>query len=267
MDGTILEKIVATKHVEVREAVAAHPVGTLKARIARNAPPRDFYSAIAGRAKRVALIAEIKKASPSAGLIRRDFDPVEIARVYAAHGAAGLSVLTDRRYFQGELGFLEKVKDAVELPVLRKDFIVDEYQIYESRAAGADAVLLIAAALDDGQIDAWSRLAYSLGMASLIEVHDADELGIVMPLISPQRRTILGINNRDLKVQRVDLDTTRRLAGLLPAGMPFVSESGIKTRDDIATVAQCGARAVLMGEVFMREADIGAKMGELGWGS
>ena len=261
--GSILDEIIATKRGEVSAAKSGRPVSELMNAIARGSPARDFYQAVIRAAQKPALIAEIKKASPSAGLIRADFDPVNIARIYEREGAAALSVLTDHAYFQGELEFIRRVKEAVALPVLRKDFVIDEYQLYESRAAGADAILLIAAALSIEQIDALSQLAHSLSMTSLIEVHEEAEVRGVLPIINPQRRIILGINNRNLHAQLVDLETTRRLSELLPAGTVFVAESGIKTHADVQAMATCGAAALLMGEVFMREQDIASKMREL----
>jgi indole-3-glycerol phosphate synthase len=262
--GTILETIIQTKRHEVEAAKRARPAAGLEAGLAVASAPRDFYAALTGAAAAgVRLIAEIKKSSPSAGLIRKDFDPVAIARIYAACGAAALSVLTDQSYFGGDLSFIGKVKHAVTLPVLRKDFIVDEYQLLESRAAGADAVLLIAEALSPAQMDEFSRRAAVLGMSALIEVHDLDQLQAVRHLLSPDRRTLLGINNRDLHRQRVDLETTRRLAAVLPRDVPFVAESGIRTRQDVLTLADAGAAALLIGETFMRADDIAAKVREL----
>jgi indole-3-glycerol phosphate synthase len=264
--GTILDEIVRTKRVEVEQARLARPAAELGRRAGAAAPPRDFYAAVTGVGSGVRLIAEIKKSSPSAGLIREDFDPVAIARIYESCGAAAVSVLTDRAYFGGELSFVERVKQSVALPVLRKDFVIDEYQVFESRAAGADAILLIAAILSPAQIDEFSRQAAALGMASLIEVHDANELEAIRHLIRPDRRTVLGINNRDLHRQRVDLETTERLARTLPLGTPFVAESGIRTHADVQRLASAGAAALLIGETFMRAADIAAKVRDvMGW--
>lgn len=261
--GTILETIIQTKRQEVEAAKQARPSVDLEAAAARAGTPRDFYGAVTRKGIGVHLIAEIKKSSPSAGLIRADFDPVAIAQAYEAGGAAALSVLTDRTYFGGELSFIEIIKRAVSLPVLRKDFIVDDYQVVESRAAGADAILLIAEVLSPGQVDAFSRRAAALGMASLIEVHDRSRLQAIRNLLSPDRQTLLGINNRDLRLQRIDLETTRRLAETLPEGLPFVAESGIRTREDVRTLADVGATALLIGETFMRADDIAAKVREL----
>lgn len=262
MGGTILDRIVETKRREVAEARAARPLAAIQAELPSATPVRDFYAAVT-RPGDIRLIAEIKKASPSAGLIRPDFDPVEIARIYETAGAAALSVLTDRTYFHGELSYIEKVRRACGLAVLRKDFIIDEYQVFEARAAGADAILLIAEILDAGQIAAFSDRAVELGMATLIETHDPAHIDAILPLVSPARRTLLGINNRDLYAQKTDLRTTERVAGRLPSGTPIVAESGIRTRDDVRTMKAAGACAVLIGETFMRAADIEAKVREL----
>jgi indole-3-glycerol phosphate synthase len=261
--GTILETIIQTKRVKVEAAKRARSLADLQASLAAAPAPRDFYAAVATDRRDIRLIAEIKKLSPSAGLIRADFDPAAIARIYQANGASALSVLTDAPCFGGNLSFIEMVKQVVSLPVLRKDFIVDDYQITESRAAGADAILLIAEVLSPAQIDAFSRAAAALNMSSLIEVHNLDQLDAVRGLLGPDRRTLLGINNRDLHRQCIDLATTSRLAATLPPGTPFVSESGIKTRDDVRALAEAGAAALLIGETFMRADDIGAKVREL----
>ncbi|MFQ5424816.1 MAG: indole-3-glycerol phosphate synthase TrpC [Phycisphaerae bacterium] len=263
MNRTILETIVETKRDEVERARRARPAAELRRRIAAAPPPRAFRGAVVGPSEDIRLIAEIKKASPSAGLIRTAFDPVGIARTYERSGAAALSVLTDETFFQGRLSFVEAVKDAVSLPVLRKDFLIDDYQVLESRAAGADAILLIAGILTHGQIAAWAALAADLGMTSLVEVHDEAQLQAVRSLVETTPGAILGINNRDLSAQSTDLATTERLAGQLPAGTPFVAESGINTRDDVERLHRAGATALLIGETFMRAADVGAKAREL----
>jgi len=263
MTGTILEKIVETKRREVAEAMRTRSMEHLRAAVEKAPPPRDFYGAIAAGGRDIRLLAEIKKASPSAGLIRPDFDPAAIARTYAECSAAALSVLTDRTYFGGCLSFIEQVKAAVPLPVLRKDFILDAYQVWESRAGGADAILLIAAILTPVQIEAWSRLACTLGMTTLIEVHTSYELDMIRVSIGPQYRALLGINNRDLRTQTTDLDVTERIAAALPPGTPFVSESGIKSRKDVLRLRRAGAAALLIGETFMRSADISAKVREV----
>lgn len=264
---TILDRILETKRKEIAEAKQHRPIALLQAAIEKAAPPRDFYSAVTARSPSgVRLIAEIKKASPSAGLIVADFDPVGIARTYAAHGAAALSILTDETYFQGRLEFIEQVKKAVALPVLRKDFIIDEYQVYESRAAGADAVLLIAAAFSD--FTALRRLvetAQRLPMTVLVEVHNDMELRAVLETLGPPgpEDYLLGINNRDLHTQRTDLATTTCLAAMLPAGTPFVSESGIATRSDVLLVERAGACAILVGESLLKAENIGRQIDSL----
>jgi indole-3-glycerol phosphate synthase len=262
MTRTILEHIVETKRREVAEAKRAAPVEMLHRAITEAPAPRAFYSAVAG-GNELSLIAEIKKASPSAGLIRSDFDPVSIARCFEQAGAAALSVLTDRTFFQGELTFIAAIKSAVGLPVLRKDFVIDAYQLHESRAAGADAILLIAAILTVERIDRWSRLACDLGMSSLIEVHNERELDAVRDCLGPDRRAILGINNRDLRAQRTDLQITHRLARALAPGTPFISESGIQDRDDVLALEKAGASALLVGETLMKADDPGQKVREL----
>ncbi len=264
--ATILDNIVETKRREVEQARLRCPLEQVKAAAGRMPPPRDFFGALAVPATRgVHLIAEVKKKSPSAGLIRPDFEPVALAKIYAQSGASTLSVLTDESYFDGRLEYIEQVKQAVALPVLRKDFMIDPYQIYEARAAGADAILLIGEVLDPSLLRDMRDLAGELGMSSLIEVHEEETLDHVLKAVSftPDNRCLLGINNRNLKIQRIDLETTRRLAGLAPPGAILVSESGIKTRSDVEKLIACGARALLIGETFMRAPDIGAKIHEL----
>jgi indole-3-glycerol phosphate synthase len=261
-----LDEIVKTKWVELAKAQQQHPLAELIAATRDLPPPRDFHGALAAQPSRgVHLIAEIKKQSPSAGQLRPDFDPVALAKVYHAHGADALSVLTDASYFAGRLAFIASVKAAVPLPVLRKDFMVDPYQIYESRLAGADAVLLIGEVLEPPMLGEMLDVAFALGMTSLVEVHEAGTLERVRTAVPfpNDKRSLLGINNRDLKVQQVDLATTEQLAGLAGAGTIIVSESGIKTRADVQRLIRAGARALLIGETFMRADDIGAKITEL----
>jgi len=227
---------------------------------------RNLYSALTRPPDRtVHLIAEIKKASPSAGVIREDFDPPSIARAYAQAGASALSVLTDEQYFQGRLEYLAQVKQAVSLPILRKDFILDPYQVYESRAAGADAILLIAACLLPAELMDLIILASRLSLTCLIEVHDADELLRVRSLVGfPQGGyVLLGINNRDLTTFDVDIGTTLRLAELVEDRRILVSESGIHTRADVGRLAAAGIRSVLVGESLMRSPDVSAKVAQL----
>lgn len=260
---TILDNIVQTKRKEVEQAKRRRPLLDLQAAVETCAPPRDFAAAVmADSTTGVNLIAEIKKASPSAGLIVPDFDPVRIARIYADHGAAAISVLTDEAYFQGRLSFLGAVKEAVSLPVLRKDFIVDEYQIYESRAAGGDAILLITEAIGADCVAQFFSIARQLDLTVLVEVHTEENLAVVLDRLGPPScdRYLLGINSRDLAIQQTDLQTMRRLAGQLPPNTPFVAESGIDTREDVVDAAACGACAVLVGESLLRAADIGGKI-------
>lgn len=262
----ILQTILETKRQEVRQLKSHTSLEAIRSAAAAGPPPRNFFAAVTALPRRlVNLIAEVKKASPSAGVIRGDFDPVAIARQYADGGAAALSVLTDEQYFQGKLEYLSQVRSAVALPVLRKDFIVDEFQVYQSRAAGADAILLIAAALPPGQLMDLMILATELRMTSLVEVHGADELLQVRSMIGfPHAAySLLGINNRNLATFVVDVNTTLRLAELAGEGVPVVSESGIKTRQDVQRLAMAGVRAVLVGETLMRSANIPAAIEEL----
>jgi indole-3-glycerol phosphate synthase len=251
---TILDDILAHKHREVAARRARASLAELQARIGDLPQVRDFAGALqTPKVGPVALIAEIKKASPSAGLIRADFDPVHIAETYERSGAACLSVLTDERFFQGHDDFLRAVREAVSLPVLRKDFIVDAYQIYEARALGADAVLLIAASLTAAQITEYGALAQELGVAALVEVHTEEEMRIALEV----RASLIGINSRNLKTFATDVNTVERLAKLVPPGVTLVAESGIKTLTDVQRVAQAGAKAILVGETLMRAPDIG----------
>jgi indole-3-glycerol phosphate synthase len=261
---SILDQIIVTKRREVAEGKSRLPLEELKSRVADLARPRNFFQAVTTPGKKpLNLIAEVKKASPSAGVIRADFDPVAIARAYAAAGADALSVLTDRDYFQGSLADLQAVRQAVPLPVLRKDFMIDEYQIYESRVAGADAILLIAECLETSLLIDLQILATELNMTCLIEVHDLDNLMRVRDQVIgfPHRSySLLGINNRDLRTFRTDLGTTLRMAELVADRRVLVSESGIRTNEDIAKLAEAGVAAVLVGESLMRSADIGAEV-------
>jgi indole-3-glycerol phosphate synthase len=265
--STILDKIIQTKRQEVAERQARVPLEALKERVASLPRPRNFFAAVTTPGKKlVNLIAEVKKASPSAGVIRADFDPVAIARAYEAAGADALSVLTDEQYFQGKLEYIEAVRAAVKLPVLRKDFVVDPYQVYETRAAGADAMLLIAECLPVNELIDLQILATELSLTTLIEVHDMDNLIRVRDHVIgfPHKRySLLGINNRDLRTFKTDLGTTLRLAELVEDRSVLVSESGIHTPSDIAKLADAGVSAVLVGESLMRSPDIGAKVREL----
>jgi indole-3-glycerol phosphate synthase len=265
--STILEQIVQTKRQEIAQRQAAVPLDQLKETISTLGRPRNFFHALTRTpTKAMNVIAEVKKASPSAGLIRGDFDPVETARTFAAAGADALSVLTDEKYFHGKLEYIHAVRDAVKLPVLRKDFLIDPYQVYESRAAGADAVLLIAECLETSQMIDLQILATELNLTCLIEVHDMDNLMRVRDHVIgfPHRSySLLGINNRDLRTFKVDLGNTLRLAELVEDRSVLVSESGIQTREDVKKLHAAGVRAVLIGETLMRSNDVPGKMREL----
>lgn len=252
---TILDRIVASKWTEVRAARERLPVDELRRRATAAATPRDFLAALV-RGPGLGVIAEVKKASPSAGVIRADFDPVAIARQYESAGANCLSVLTDEPFFQGSLEYLVAIREAVDLPLLRKDFIVDEYQVIEARAAGADAVLLIAEILDDQQLAGLFRAIRDLGMQALVELYDPENLPRVLDLGA----RLVGVNNRDLRSFAVSLDQTLALAPKVPADRCLVSESGIRTADDIRRLAAAGVKAVLIGETFMRSGDIAATL-------
>ena len=262
----ILDRIVQTKQKEVALAKRARPLDQLEAALSDAPRVRNFFSACTRRPRRlVNIIAEIKRASPSAGVIREDFDPPAIARQYARAGASAISVLTDREYFQGCLDDLRTAREAVELPVLRKDFIIDPYQVYESRAAGADAVLLIADCLKPADLLDLMILAASLKLTCLVEVHDTEAFMRVRSVIGfPHAAySLLGINNRDLKSLRVDLSTTVRLAELVADPRTLVSESGIRTRSDVERLRAAGVNTVLIGETLMRADDVAAKIDEL----
>ena len=261
---TILEQIIDTKRDEIASAKAAVSVEQLKEQIAALPRPRNFFAAVTNKGKKpVNLIAEVKKASPSAGVIRADFDPVAIAKTFEANGADALSVLTDEKYFQGKLEYLQQVRAAVKLPVLRKDFIVDEYQVYQSRAAGADAILLIAECLETAEMIDLQILATELNLTVLIEVHDLDNLMRVRDHVIgfPHKRySLLGINNRDLRTFKTSLGNTLRMAELVEDRDVLVSESGIHTFADIQKLAAAGVRAVLVGESLMKAPDIGQQV-------
>lgn len=262
----ILDQIVETKRAELAQRRKCCPMDQMKRLATEAAPARDFHGALAADPPLgIHLITEIKRRSPSAGLIRSDFDPVAIARTYHAAGASALSVLTDQPYFDGRLEYLPQVRNAVPLPTLRKDFMIDPYQIYESRAAGADAVLLIGEILQLSLLREMLELAFELGMTSLIEVHEREtleQLQAVVPFPN-QRRALLGINNRNLKLQRTDLATTEQLAGLVAKSAIIISESGVKTRADVQRLVKAGARGLLVGETLMRAPDIACAVKEL----
>ena len=254
----ILARILQTKAVEVEQARAALPLAEVKARAAAVAPARDFVGAIRSRveARRPAVIAEIKKASPSRGVIREDFRPAEIARSYERGGAACLSVLTDEQYFQGSLAYMTEAREACSLPVLRKEFILDEYQVHEARAAGADAILLIVAALDDARMQAFEAIADALGMAVLVESHDAAELERALRLKTP----LIGINNRDLRTFETSLETTYGLLRQIDGDRLVVTESGILDRSHVDAMRAHDVHGFLVGEAFMRAPDPGTQL-------
>ena len=254
----ILDKILAHKCVEVAAAKRERPLARMREE-ARAAPaPRDFLGALKAKIARgqAAVIAEIKKASPSKGLLRADFDPAAIAASYGAHGAACLSVLTDREFFQGAPQYLAAARNACSLPALRKDFMLDPYQVFESRALGADCILLIAAALDVARMQELEALARELGMAVLVEVHDAAELDSALTLATP----LIGINNRNLRTFATRLETTLELLPQIPQGRLVVTESGIRARADVELMRAHGVHAFLTGEAFMRAEDPGAEL-------
>jgi indole-3-glycerol phosphate synthase len=255
---TILDKIVATKRGEIERAKAAVPEAELRVRLADAPPVRDFFAPLAAGGP-IKLIAEVKKASPSAGVIRANFDPVMIARTYEEHGATCISVLTDEPYFQGRIEYLTAIRQAVRLPVLRKDFILDTYQVVEARAAGADAVLLIAECLDDCNLRKLFNATCELGMTPLVELYQPDNLQRVFDAGA----TLIGVNNRDLNTFQVDLEHTIRLRDRVPDQCVLVGESGIKTHDDVRRLEEAGVDAILVGESLMREADIGTAVNRL----
>jgi indole-3-glycerol phosphate synthase len=257
----ILKRILARKAEEVAERSARMPLVELQARMADASPPRGFADAVVARiaAGHSAVIAEIKKASPSKGVIRAEFDPAAIARSYETGGAACLSVLTDVDFFQGSDDYLQQARAACALPVLRKDFVIDAYQLHEARLLGADCVLLIVAALDDRQLSEFAFIAEELGMDVLVEVHDMDELERALPV--PAR--LLGVNNRNLRTFEVSLDNTLALKDVLPADRVLVTESGILAPADVTLMRNAGVNAFLVGEAFMRAPDPGTALRHL----
>ena len=254
----ILNKILATKKTEVAASKLAVSLDQLQAQAEAQGEPRDFVGSIHKKimANKAAVIAEIKKASPSKGVIREDFKPAEIAKSYEKAGAACLSVLTDEQYFQGSAAYLKQARAACTLPVLRKDFIIDEYQVFEARAMGADCILLIVAALELAQMQKLEALANELGMAVLVEVHDADELTLALQLDTP----LIGINNRNLRTFEVSLQTTLDLLKIMPEDRFVVTESGIFTPEDVKLMMNNQVQGFLVGEAFMRQDDPGAEL-------
>jgi len=257
----ILDKIVAVKHQEVTAAQRRKPLEVVRADAESRVLTRDFVGALRAKiaAGLPAVIAEVKKASPSKGVLRADFIPADIAQSYAEFGAACLSVLTDVQFFQGSVDYLKQARASCQLPVLRKDFMVDAYQIYESRAMGADAVLLIASCLEDAQMADFEAIAHTLDMAVLVEVHDQAELERALRLKTP----LMGINNRNLKTFEVSLGTTLALRALVPSDRILVTESGIQTRDDVLRMGAAGVNAFLVGEAFMRAPEPGEALAAL----
>lgn len=257
----ILNKILATKAEEIAAAQARLPLAEVQALAAQQAPARDFVGAIRSKIAvgKAAVIAEIKKASPSKGVIRADFKPAEIAASYEQGGAACLSVLTDEQYFQGSADYLKQARAACSLPVLRKDFMIDTYQVYEARAMGADCILLIAAALTLAQMQQLESVAHSLGMAVLVEVHNGEELAQAIQLTTP----LLGINNRNLRTFEVTLDTTLGLLEKISGDKIVVTESGIFTADDVKLMRDHAVHTFLVGEAFMRQDNPGAELAKV----
>jgi indole-3-glycerol phosphate synthase len=264
--ANILDNIIADKRIEVETRKRQKTLDELKEQISSMPRCRNFYKEVTKFNRRgINVIAEVKKASPSAGIIREDFDAVEIALVYERCGADAISVLTDEKYFQGKLRYIEQIKEVVDLPILRKDFIIDIWQLYESRAAGADAILLIAEALKPGELMDLMIAASELTLTVLLEVHEADTLLAVRSLIGFPNRgySVLGINNRNLTSMKVDLNTTSRLANLVDNKNELVAESGIKTRADVEKLKSVGVRAVLIGQTLCESPSIEDKFNEL----
>ncbi|HQS37400.1 MAG: indole-3-glycerol-phosphate synthase [Methylotenera sp. 24-45-7] len=257
----ILNKIIATKQLEVAAAKQQKPLNIVQAEASAASAPRDFVGSIRAKiaSNQAAVIAEIKKASPSKGVIRADFQPTEIAKSYEQGGAACLSVLTDVEYFQGSAEYLKQARAACSLPVLRKDFMIDAYQVYEARAMGADCILLIAAAIDLATMRALEKVAHSLGMAVLVEVHNAEELDLALQLDTP----LLGINNRNLRTFEVTLDTTLGLLARIPNNKIVVTESGIFTAEDVALMRKNNVHTFLVGEAFMRQPEPGVELAKV----
>ena len=264
--ANILDKIIADKRAEVSYRQSQKSLEQLKEQVRAKPRCRNFYKAVTKPNSRgINVIAEVKKASPSAGIIREDFDPVAIARTYKKCGADAISVLTDEKYFQGRLEYIHQIREAVDSPVLRKDFIIDLWQVYESRVAGADAILLIAEALKPGELMDLMIAAAELTLTVLLEVHRADTLMSVRSLIGFPKKgySVLGINNRDLTTMQVDLNTTSRLAEFIDNKNELVAESGIKTKADVEKLKSVGARAVLIGQTLCEKSDIERKFAEL----
>ena len=252
----ILERIVEAKRKEVADLKDMTPLAQLKDAVGNLLPVRDFKGAISNA--RCSIIAEVKRSSPSKGRIREEFDPVQIATIYQDNGAHAVSVLTDEAFFEGKTKYLSGIKKSIDLPLLRKDFIIDAYQIYETRFLGGDALLLIVGLLEEGQLQEYLDLSTTLGLAPLVEVHTKEELDTALAAGAE----IIGINNRDLTTFATDIETTLKLAPLIPRDRIVVTESGINTRDDIEQLMEAGIHCFLIGEALMRAEDIGEKLGE-----
>ena len=252
----ILERIVEAKRKEVADLKDMTPLAQLEDAMGNLLPARDFKGAISNT--RCSIIAEVKRSSPSKGRIREEFDPVQIATIYQDNGAHAVSVLTDEAFFEGKTKYLSGIKKSIDLPLLRKDFIIDAYQIYETRFLGGDALLLIVGLLEEGQLQEYLDLSTTLGLAPLVEVHTKEELDTALAAGAE----IIGINNRDLTTFATDIETTLKLAPLIPRDRIVVTESGINTRDDIEQLMEAGIHCFLIGEALMRAEDIGEKLGE-----
>ena len=264
--ANVLDKIITNKRAEVRLRQSQTSLEQLKEQVCALPKCRNFYKAVTKPNSRgLNVITEVKKASPSAGIIRKDFDAVTIAEIYKKCSADAISILTDEKYFQGRLEYINQIKQAVDLPILRKDFIIDQWQVYESRAAGADAILLIAEVLKPGELMDLMIAAAELTLTVLLEVHQADSLLMVRSLIGFPKKgySVLGINNRNLNTMQVDLNTTTRLAELVDNKNELVAESGIKTRADVEKLKSVGIRTVLVGQTLCESADIEKKFSQL----
>ena len=261
----LLQQILANKRREIQAAKQRTPLAQLQSRVADCPQPRNFFKAVTTPKDQVRVIAEIKKASPSAGVIRENFDPVAIAQAFHENGAAAISCLTDETYFQGSLEYIAKIKEAMPLPVLRKDFIIDPYQVYEARAAGADAILLIGECLEEAHLMDLLILATNLKLTTLVEVHDVENLLKVRPHIGfpHPAYTLLGVNNRNLKTMTTDLGHVLRLMDMVENPDLLVAESGIKTHQDVVRLTQAGVQRILVGEHLMRQPDVGQALHEL----
>ncbi|WP_437191937.1 indole-3-glycerol phosphate synthase TrpC [Planctomicrobium sp. SH527] len=256
--ANVLDRIIEQKRLDIANAQSKRSLDELKSLVSAAPKPRNFVGALLAK-NPMGLIAEIKKASPSAGLIRADFDPVQIGQIYEDNGAACISVLTDEHFFQGHLSFLEQVRAAVSIPVLRKDFIIDPYQVWEARASGADCILLIAECLDDEALQGLYQLAAELGMQSLVEVYDPENVERVLKLNPP----MIGVNNRDLRSFVTDLQHTVRLRQAIPDDVLVIGESGIHTNADVQMLQAAGVHGILVGESLMRSPDIASRVRDL----